>query len=130
MRTELDDYIATRADVRAYLDRALSDAETHSQQEAALFETVKDKLLQSGARLVAHYYVDSEIQRLAEETESLNADILSINSTLESRNRQADENAEAEEAARREAEQKLNELVEQNPDTTKRVLESWIKDAA
>ncbi len=73
-------------------------------------------------------------ERLAEETESLNADILSINSTLESRNRQADENdlrvAEAEEAARREAEQKLNELVEQNPDTTKRVLESWIKDAA
>ena len=68
MRTELDDYIATRADVRAYLDRALSDAETHSQQEATLFEMVKDKLLQSGARLVAHYYVDSEIQRLAEET--------------------------------------------------------------
>ena len=64
MRTELDDYIATRADVRAYLDRALSDAETHSQQEATLFEMVKDKLLQSGARLVAHYYVDSEIQRL------------------------------------------------------------------
>ena len=76
-------------------------------------------------------------QRLAEETESLNADILSINSTLESRNRQSDQNdendlrvAEVEEAARREAEQKLNEMVEQNPDTTKRVLESWIKDAA
>lgn len=73
-------------------------------------------------------------ERLEEETESLNADILSINSTLESRNRQSDENdlrvAEAEEAARREAEQKLNEMVEQNPDTTKRVLESWIKDAA
>jgi len=73
-------------------------------------------------------------ERLAAETESLNADILSINSTLESRTRQSDESdlrvAEAEETARREAEQKLNELVEQNPDTTKRVLESWIKDAA
>ena len=73
-------------------------------------------------------------ERLAAETESLNADILSINSTLESRNRQADENdlrvSEIEETARREAELKLNEMVEQNPDTTKRVLESWIKDAA
>ena len=78
MRTELDDYIATRADVRAYLDRALSDAETHSQQEAALFETVKDKLLQSGARLVAHYYVDSEIQRLAEETGGIVSDSLEM----------------------------------------------------
>ena len=78
MTTELDDYIATRADVRAYLDRALSDAESHSQQEAALFETVKDKLLQSGARLVAHYYVDSEIQRLAEETGGLVSDSLEM----------------------------------------------------
>ena len=73
-------------------------------------------------------------ERLAAETESLNADILSINSTLESRNRQADENdlrvSEIEETARREAEQQLNEMVEQNPDTTKRVLKSWIKDAA
>jgi len=73
-------------------------------------------------------------ERIAAETEILNADIISINSTLESRTRQADESdlriAEVEEAARREAEQKLNELVEQNPDTTKRVLESWIKDAA
>ncbi len=78
MRSELDDYIATRADVRAYLDRALSDAGTHSQQEAALFETVKDKLLQSGARLVAHYYVDSEIQRLAEETGGIVSDSLEM----------------------------------------------------
>jgi len=77
---------------------------------------------------------DRHREQIAAETESLNADILSINSTLESRPRQADENdlrvAEVEEAARREAEQKLNELVEQNPDTTKRVLENWIKDAA
>jgi len=78
MTIELDDYIATRADVRAYLDRALLDAETHSHQEVGLFETVKDKLFQSGARLVAHYYVDSEIQRLAEETGGLVSDSLEM----------------------------------------------------
>ncbi len=77
---------------------------------------------------------DSQRQRIAAETESLNADILSINSTLESRTREADESdlrfAEAEDAARREAEARLTQMVEKNPDSTKRVLENWIKDAA
>jgi flagellar biosynthesis/type III secretory pathway M-ring protein FliF/YscJ len=73
-------------------------------------------------------------ERIAAETESLNADILSINSSLETRSRQSDQNdqrvAEAEEAARREAELRLHQLVEKNPDSTQRVLENWIKDAA
>lgn len=73
-------------------------------------------------------------ERIAAETESLNADILSINSTLESRNRQADQSdqqvADAEEAARRDAEHRLHQMVETNPESTQRVLENWIKDAA
>lgn len=73
-------------------------------------------------------------ERIAAETESLNADILSINSTLESRSLQADQSdqrvAEAEEAARRDAEQRLHQMVETNPESTQRVLENWIKDAA
>lgn len=77
---------------------------------------------------------DRQRDRIAAETESLNADILSINSTLETRNRQSDQNdlrvAEVEEMARREAEAKLNQLVEQNPDSTQRVLENWIKEAS
>ena len=77
---------------------------------------------------------DGNRERIAAETESLNADILSINSTLETRTRQSDETelriAEVEEAARHDAEVKLNQLVEQNPDSTKRVLENWIRDAS
>ena len=78
MTLQMDDYIATRADVRAYLDRALSDAESASNQEAELYEEVKDKLLASGARLVAHYYVDPELQRLAEETGGIVSDSLEM----------------------------------------------------
>lgn len=73
-----DDYIATRADVRSYLDKALKDAETHSARESELYDQVKAKLINSDARLVAHYYVDPDIQRLAEETGGVVSDSLEM----------------------------------------------------
>ena len=78
MTVQMDDYIATRADVRAYLESALADADYASSRESDLYNEVKDKLLSSGARLVAHYYVDPEIQRLAEETGGIVSDSLEM----------------------------------------------------
>ena len=78
MTVQMDDYIATRADVRAYLESALADADHASSRESDLYNEVKDKLLSSGARLVAHYYVDPEIQRLAEETGGIVSDSLEM----------------------------------------------------
>ena len=74
----VDDYIAARADVKAYLDTALLDAMNASSRESELYDEVKNKLLASGARLVAHYYVDPDIQRLAEETGGIVSDSLEM----------------------------------------------------
>ncbi len=78
MTTQSDDYISTREHVRAYLDRALLDAEARSGSESELYDAVKQKLMESDTRLVAHYYVDPQIQRLAEETNGLVADSLEM----------------------------------------------------
>lgn len=78
MTVAVDDYIADRADVRRYLDHALADHATDASAEAALYETVKAKLLNSGARLVAHYYVEPLLQQLAEETGGVVADSLEM----------------------------------------------------
>ena len=78
MTVLVDDYIAARADVKAYLDTALLDAMNASSRESELYDEVKDKLLASGARLVAHYYVDPDIQRLAEETGGIVSDSLEM----------------------------------------------------
>ena len=78
MTTQPDDYISTREHVRAYLDRALLDIETKSGSESELYDAVKQKLMESDTRLVAHYYVDPQIQRLAEETNGLVADSLEM----------------------------------------------------
>jgi quinolinate synthase len=73
-----DDYIATRSDVRDYLERALADQTTTEAAEARLYDTVKSKLEASGAVLVAHYYVDPLLQQLAEETGGVVADSLEM----------------------------------------------------
>ena len=67
MTTQPDDYISTREHVRAYLDRALLDAETRSGSESGLYDAVKQKLMESDTHLVAHYYVDPQIQQLADQ---------------------------------------------------------------
>ena len=43
-----------------------------------LYDDVKQKLITSGARLIAHYYVDPDIQRMAEETGGVVADSMEM----------------------------------------------------
>ena len=78
MTVQMDDYIATRAEVRTYLEKALQDANDASGRELDLYDDVKQKLIGSGARLIAHYYVHPDIQRLAEETGGIVADSLEM----------------------------------------------------
>ena len=78
MTIQTDDYIATRAEVRAYLDKALQDTDEPLSQKLGLYDDVKQKLITSGARLIAHYYVDPDIQRLAEETGGVVADSMEM----------------------------------------------------
>lgn len=78
MTLEATDYIATRADVREYLEKALRDAVRVDADEKALYPHVKAALLSSPATLVAHYYVDPLIQQLAEETGGVVADSLEM----------------------------------------------------
>ncbi len=78
MTIQTDDYIATRAEVRAYLDKALQDANEPLSRKLGLYDDVKQKLITSGARLIAHYYVDPDIQRLAEETGGVVADSMEM----------------------------------------------------
>ncbi len=72
------DYIASRADVRAYLEHALHEAAKIDADQQAIYPKVKAALLASGATLVAHYYVDPLIQQLAEETGGIVADSLEM----------------------------------------------------
>jgi flagellar biosynthesis/type III secretory pathway M-ring protein FliF/YscJ len=65
-----------------------------------------------------------------------NEDILSIDSVRNSTATEAPENhfpevalAQPEDYARREAEEKLGRIVERDPDSAARVIESWIRDA-
>lgn len=78
MSTPMDDYIATRADVRTYLEQALAANARATADAAGLYDTVKAQLLASNARLVAHYYVDPLLQQLAEETGGVVADSLEM----------------------------------------------------
>jgi quinolinate synthase len=78
MTVSADDYIATRSDVRDYLERALADQTVDADAESQLYESVKSKLEASGAALVAHYYVDPWLQQLAEETHGIVADSLEM----------------------------------------------------
>ncbi len=80
---------------------------------------------------------DRRRQQMIAEAEDSSADILSINSVIEGRS--AEERGggdhesvtgEAEMTARREAERKLNQMIEQDPGNARKVIENWIKDAA
>ncbi len=74
----IQDYIATRDDVRNYLDRALEDERHQVVNTELLYKKVKRKLIRSGACLVAHYYVDESLQRLADETGGIVSDSLEM----------------------------------------------------
>ena len=75
---------------------------------------------------------DRRRQQMIDEAQSSSADILSINSGLEERVAAETDTAttEVDLAARREAERKLNKLIEKDPGNARKVIENWIKDAA
>ena len=73
---------------------------------------------------------DRKHQQLLEETNDSNADILSINSTLDGQVENPDAVSDGERRARIDAERKLNEMIEQDPDNAQKVIEKWIRDAA
>ena len=75
---------------------------------------------------------DRRRQLMMEDAQDSGADILSINSGLEERAAAEMDPIEAEldMAARREAEVKLNKLIEKDPGNARKVIENWIKDAA
>ena len=75
---------------------------------------------------------DRRRQQMIDEAQSSSADILSINSGLEERVAAETDIAttEVDLAARREAERKLNKLIEKDPGNARKVIENWIKDAA
>jgi len=74
---------------------------------------------------------DRKRQQMIEDAHDSGADILSINSGLEGRMAEMDPVAmEVDMTARREAELKLNKLIEKDPGNARKVIENWIKDAA
>lgn len=76
---------------------------------------------------------DRKRKQIVAETEANSADILSINSMLESRYDEQPvdvEPGDAEVKARREAEQKLSQLIDSDPANAKKVIDDWIRDAA
>lgn len=76
--TVSSDLAADRATVKAWLDRVPLRAETDAAQERELTERIKALLLEKNALLVAHYYTDSKLQALAEETGGCVADSLEM----------------------------------------------------
>ena len=80
---------------------------------------------------------DRRHQQMMEQTDDSSADILSINSALEGSHNAQVESAsteatpdDVERRARIDAERKLNEMIEQDPDNAQKVIEKWIRDAA
>lgn len=73
-----DDYISKRSDIRIYLEAAIRESRGDSESGAKEYDKVKSQLIKSGARLVAHYYVDPLIQKLAEETGGIVSDSLEM----------------------------------------------------
>ena len=71
-------------------------------------------------------------QQMIDDVEDSGADILSINSGLEERAAAEPDPVamELDMKARREAELKLNKLIEKDPGNARKVIENWIKDAA
>ena len=64
--------------VRSFLDRANPPAKLSPEQDLQLREQLKDLMAEKKAKLVAHYYVDSVLQDLAEETGGFVGDSLEM----------------------------------------------------
>ena len=69
---------AYRETVKAWLDRVPVESEVSRARHAAFEHKVRQLLQQRNAILVAHYYTDPDLQKLAEETGGLVADSLEM----------------------------------------------------
>lgn len=72
-----DDYIATRTEVRRYLEQALAQP-ADSAVDERLFESTRQAVIDSGATVVSHYYVHPALQKLAEATGGIVSDSLEM----------------------------------------------------
>ena len=69
---------ADLAVVREFLDRAEPPEELSQSERNALLDQIKELMLVKNAKLVAHYYTDSVLQDLAEETRGFVGDSLEM----------------------------------------------------
>lgn len=70
--------LQARIDMAALRARGMKHLELSRDQKAAAFERIKQKLREQDAVLVAHYYVDDDIQDLADESGGFVADSLEM----------------------------------------------------
>ncbi len=70
--------LQAQIDMAALRARGLKHLDLSSDQKAAAFERIKQKLREQDAVLVAHYYVDDDIQDLADESGGIVADSLEM----------------------------------------------------
>ena len=76
---ETDDRLAADTDlVRNYLDKAICPPQMSEAETARYISLIKELLKSKNARLVAHYYTDSVLQDLAEETGGFVGDSLEM----------------------------------------------------
>jgi quinolinate synthase len=77
--TDVDERLAADTDlVRKYLDKAICPAPMSEAEATHYVSLIKEQLEAKNARLVAHYYTDSILQDLAEETGGFVGDSLEM----------------------------------------------------
>lgn len=70
--------VELEASIQSLVDNAPTQPWLNNQQKQMLREEIKQLLKQHNAQLVAHYYVDDDLQALAEETGGVVADSLEM----------------------------------------------------
>jgi quinolinate synthase len=74
--TQIRDELQARIDAAAAMARRVSRPLLSEGDRAALIERIKGQLKRQDAVLVAHYYVDGELQDLADDTAGIVSDSL------------------------------------------------------
>ena len=76
--TQISDQLQQQIDTAALRARGIKHAEISDAGRTQLIDRIKQRLIQQDAVLVAHYYVDDELQDLADETGGVVADSLEM----------------------------------------------------
>lgn len=76
--SDMDSLAADLAVVREFLDRATPPQELSDSERDRLLRQIKELMQSRNAKLVAHYYTDSLLQDLAEETDGFVGDSLEM----------------------------------------------------